>query len=80
MQNCFENEQKLLREAEAQVSSLEKQKTETENAAQEAEVSLTTFKNKHFFLLYILISYITICISNTKCSKFIHLDPAEDSN
>lgn len=42
LQNCFENEQQLLREAEAQVSSLEKQKTEMENAAQEAEVRLTT--------------------------------------
>lgn len=43
LQNCFENEQKLLRDAEAQVSSLEKQKTEMENAAQEAEVRMTTF-------------------------------------
>lgn len=40
LQNCFENEQKLLRDAEA---SLEKQKTEMENAAQKAEVRLTTF-------------------------------------
>lgn len=43
MQNCFDNEKKLLRDAEAQVSSLEKQKTEMENAAQEDEVRLTTF-------------------------------------
>lgn len=43
LQNCFENEQKLLRDAEAQVSSMEKQKTEMENAAQEAEVGWTTF-------------------------------------
>lgn len=41
LQNCFENEQKLLRDADAQVFSLEKQKTEMENAAQEAEVILT---------------------------------------
>lgn len=43
LQNCFENEQKLLRDAEAQVSSMEKQKTEMESAAQEVEVRLTTF-------------------------------------
>lgn len=43
LRNGFENVQKLLGDAEAQVSSLQKQKTEMENAAQEAEVRLTTF-------------------------------------
>lgn len=43
LQSCFENEQKLLRDAEAQVSSMEKQKTEMENAAQEVEVRFKTF-------------------------------------
>lgn len=64
LQNCLENEQKLLRDAEAQVSSLEKQKTEMENSAQAAEVRLTTFSSKHLFLLYFIISCINNCISN----------------
>lgn len=80
LQNCFENEQKLLRDAEAQVSSMEKQKAEMENAAQEAEVRLTTFENKPLFLLHFLISYTMNCLSNTKCINFIYLDPPGDAN
>lgn len=50
----LEDEQKLLRDSEAQVSSLEKQKTELENAAEETEVRCTTFRRKHLFLLNFL--------------------------
>lgn len=50
----LEDEQKLLRDSEAKVSSLEKQKTELENAAQETKVRWTTFIRKPLFLLNFL--------------------------
>lgn len=47
---CLEDEQKLLRDSEAQISSLKKQNTKLENAAQETEVRFLFFFFQETFI------------------------------
>lgn len=54
---CLEDEQKLLRDSEAQISSLRKQNTELENAAQETEVKFLYFFSGNIYLLSSIICF-----------------------
>lgn len=72
----LEDEQKLLRDSEAQVSSLEKQKSELENAAQETKVRCTTFIRKRSSLL----KFVSLINCKYCLIIYISLDPPRDSS
>lgn len=62
----LEDEQKLLRDSEAQISSLKKQNTELENAAQETEVR---------FLIFSILIFIYL-LSSINCIVFFAFRPS----